>query len=76
MKPLYVIKWKDAWHSGSNYYNSDRQHKPLQCYDVGFLMEENEEGITIASSYDDDNDDGRHVSFFPWEMVISMEVLV
>jgi hypothetical protein len=73
---IYEVTWLDAWHSGSNYYVSTREHKPLICTDIGYLMEENDDGVTIASSREPSTEDGRHVSFFPWEMVIRMEELI
>ena len=76
MKPLYVIEWLDAWHSGASYYSSHEDNTTLTCTDVGFLMEENDEGVVLATSFTEDSNQYRHVSFFPWEMIISMEVLI
>ena len=75
MPRLYIVKWLDSWHN-TGYYRQGDDYEKMIAYDVGYLMEENDEGVTLASSYIPGTEDGRHVSFFPWEMVMSIEELI
>lgn len=71
---LYEITWMDAWAAMSSYYKEGDEYGPLHCVDVGYLMEENEETVVIASSLSEGGI-ARHVSVFPWEFVIKVEEL-
>lgn len=74
MQPIYEVTWLDAWHD-TGYYGAHKDNTPITCVDIGYLMEENEDGVMLASSFTEDSTQYRHMSFFPWEMIISMEEL-
>ena len=72
---LYIITWDDAW-VGNRTYDSDNDYSPLRTQDVGWVVEENDETIVIATSFTPDLESYRHVTVIPWDMVVSMEELV
>ena len=75
MPRLYIVKWLDSWHN-TGYYRQGDDCEKMISYDVGYLMEENDEGFNLVSSFIKSTRDGRHVSFFPWEMIVSIEELI
>ena len=44
------------------------------CKDIGYVMEENEDCVVMATSISLDSDP-RHINVIPWEFVVSMEEL-
>ena len=73
MKPIYIVKWGDAF-ANHGYYSSGRDYTPEVMYDIGWMIEENDETIVLARSRSDDGD-YRSLSVIPWVNVISMEEL-
>lgn len=73
---IYVVHWRDAWRNQS-YYGEENDYTALDVVDVGFLMEENDDTVVLASSIEMDKvHSGRHMSVIPWEYIVSMEELV
>ena len=72
---LYEVTWMDAWHSGVRYYHEGDDYAPLICKDVGYVVEENDETIVMASSISDDGSP-RHINVLPWKFILHMEELV
>ncbi|MCH7779654.1 MAG: hypothetical protein IH848_02305 [Acidobacteria bacterium] len=71
---LYEITWIDAYAKTGAYYDEGDDYTPLQCIDVGYLMEENDETLVIAASLSEGGI-ARHISVFPWEFIIKIEEL-
>lgn len=71
----YLVRWNDAWRGSSGYYREDGDYTPMQIMDIGFVCEENEDTLVIASCYAED-ESKRHLSVIPWEYIISIEELV
>ncbi len=81
MKPTHldivVIVWDDAWKSATADYSLDdivTHHKPAVEQTIGWLMKEDEEGITVANERGtgDGADQFRGVSYIPRKMIRSI----
>ncbi len=69
---IYVIEWYDAWSNGDSYYTSDTKCEPMLIVDVGFVCEENDEGVLLAASNCPDDKGLRHIKFIPHGMIKSI----
>ena len=76
MNKLFIVKWDDAWASVGAYYKEGRDYTPMLMCDVGWVVEENDDTIVLATSYDKDGDQYRNVCIIPWDMIVSMEELI
>ena len=76
MNKLYIVKWDDAWGGGLSYYKEGRDYTPCLMCDVGWVVEENDKTLVLATSYDEDGDQYRSLCIIPWDMVVSMEELI
>ena len=72
-KPLYTVKWADAWAS-HDYYGEHSSYGPVIMEDVGWVVEENDETIVLGRSRSPTGA-YRQLSTIPWDMVVSMEEL-
>ena len=72
---IYEVTWIDAWQSGPQYYRDGNDYTPMICKDIGYVMEENEDCVVMATSISLDSDP-RHINVIPWEFVVHMEELV
>lgn len=75
---IYVVHWIDAWGGGTgSYYREGNDYTGLDVYDVGFVVEENDDTLVLASSIESDKtDSGRNLSVIPWDYIVKMEELV
>lgn len=56
-KQIYIIKWTDSQSHGSeNYKPNDPKLKPIECITTGFLVKDDDDGITVAGDYFEDGD--------------------
>ncbi len=72
---IIEITWLDAWSNSHGYFDDDHEYQSLTIKDVGYFMQENEQGITMVRSLGNVSK-GRGETFTPWEMIRSIEVLV
>ena len=76
MKKLYLVKWDDAWASTRVYFGNDDDYMPLRTQNIGWVVEENDEAITLCGSFTPEIDSYRNTITIPWGMVVSMEELI
>lgn len=50
--PLLLVSWKDHAADGS-WADVEKFHGPAICHSIGWLYKEDEEGITLAANYSD-----------------------
>ncbi len=51
--PLVYVEWADHFSSAEWHEVADIVHTPLFCLSVGWLLKDNEEGITLITSISD-----------------------
>lgn len=77
--PRYVaVIWLDAWKSAGldiSVANVAEHHKPATMETRGWLLKQDDVGVTLANEccLDDDDDDFRGPTFIPAKMVKSVE---
>ena len=52
--PYVCVVWDDAWKDADNDVTQEQardQHKPTECHTPGWILEDNEKGITVAGEY-------------------------
>lgn len=64
---LVAIYWGDAWSAGG-WYPIREEHKAEACITVGFVTQNNKNGVTVASRQASDGQVGA-VSFIPKGMI-------
>jgi hypothetical protein len=55
--PLVIVEWGDA-HGGSRwvqYSDLDRLHAPIKVRNVGYLVKEDNIGVTLTHGFDENN---------------------
>ena len=70
--PLVLVEWKDANVGGDDQVtldNIDQFHKPTIIHTLGWLIKQDDEGITVCNEYFDDTYRGR--TFIPAGMIIT-----
>ena len=75
--PVVFIAWNDA-HVSTDEITKKQALKvgPELTYTVGFLIAENEEGVSLVSdTYKKHPNSGRVPNFITWEMIVSYEYL-
>ncbi len=68
---LVMVRWGDAWSLGSWQdisYPKDTT-KPALIHSVGWLVNENKEGVFLSARIDADNDNIGNCSFIPRGMI-------
>jgi len=69
MEPVIIV-WMDAWGKDSQVDIADIEHHPIETYTIGFLIKEDEIGVTISmDSYPDSPEECRNTAFIPRGMV-------
>lgn len=74
--PLVVLEWDDAWVDGAEPVNLSEvhvQHKPKVIITLGYVLLDNDIGISLASEYYKDEDVYRGRTFVPRLMVKSVK---
>jgi len=76
MKICEVV-WNDAWvESGEYSIKRAMKCKPIKTNTIGYLVAENEWGVTLATDiYEKDKKNVKIVNFIPWEMIVDWEYL-
>lgn len=70
MKICEVV-WGDAWVESHDYSIKKAQScKPIRTRTIGYLVAENECGVTLAADvYEKDKKNVKIVNFIPWGMI-------
>ena len=74
-KPLVTVKWNDAHGAGrpTDYYNADEiPHRPMVMDTVGWLLRDDDTGVSVACEYCAEDKTWRGVAFIPRGMVVSV----
>lgn len=75
-KPFVVVAWRDAHANAISWFSEHEiPHAALEVQSVGWLLREDEAGITVAAEYCGDAT-WRGVSFVPRGMVVSVSPVV
>jgi len=72
---IVLVTWKDAWSNATGHYDPTYDYEALLMEDVGYLVLENDEGILLAHTLQN-NKSYRGETFLPWEMVVKVEEIV
>lgn len=74
---LVVVRWKDAWVDGNEPVTLGAEvattHKPKVIVTVGWLLREDESGVSVANEHYDDENVYRGRTYIPREMIVSLE---
>lgn len=49
LKPIVLVRWGDSWHGGSRFYESGDDYEPIEMRTLGFLMEQTETVVVLAT---------------------------
>lgn len=76
-KPLVRVKWQDAYSGAANraFEESEIPHEILDVETIGWLLKDDEKGVSLACEYLSDKTWRGH-TMVPRPMVISVEPLV
>ena len=73
---LVLVEWVDA-HSRAEWLepaDALKEHKPITCFNVGWILKRDREGMTIYSSLNNNNDVSE-LTFIPGGMIKKITVL-
>lgn len=51
--PFVIVEWMDAWQDSTNDASLSEAragHKPVRCFDAGWLLLDDDEGVQLASA--------------------------
>lgn len=69
-----LVDWLDAWsHDVTQGHEEAESNVPLQMHDVGFLIGDTDDGVTLAMS--NGSSDYRHIGFIPRGMIQKVKKL-
>lgn len=75
-KQLVVVTWADAKATQAEFYaEGDVPHEPATVHTAGWLLKDDELGITIANEWFQEEDVWRGTTFVPRAMVLSVKRL-
>lgn len=71
--PIVVVHWDDAVDRG----DGDRapRHEPARQVMVGWMLQYDEDGISIAYEYGEDGSDWRNEVFIPAGMIVQVDYI-
>jgi hypothetical protein len=79
-KPLVIVRWKDAHGSATASYSEHAfPHEPKVMNTVGWLLRDDEIGVSVVAEYCEDRDDEtpfRGLTFVPRGMVVEVGYVV
>lgn len=70
--PLVVVEWNDAWIDGSDPVNLAEvgtSHKPKVIVTLGYVLKDDDVGLSLANEYYEDESVYRGRTFIPRQMV-------
>lgn len=73
---VVIITWIDAWSNSHARFDQNYTYKSILMQNIGFLVQENEWGLTTCVKQQNYGDSYDGETFIPWEMIVEWEVLV
>jgi hypothetical protein len=76
LKKVVLVEWIDAWSDTA--YNTQREideHGAYMCYNVGFVLRDDDLGITMTRELSPDRSNFRYINHIPRAMIQSVTVL-
>lgn len=71
---LITVRWNDAHGSTALSYSLDElSHRPMVMDTVGWLLREDQEGISMANEYCPEDKTWRGVNFIPRGMIVEVK---
>jgi hypothetical protein len=73
--PLVLVEWDDAWIDGNEPVRLTEvanDHQPKVIVTLGWLLKEDDKGVSVAAEYYDDEDVFRGRTFIPRAMIRSL----
>lgn len=75
MTPLALVRWHDAHSDSGQHAESDIPHEALVVHTSGYLLRDDEKGISIAAEWIPESDNYRAVTFIPRALVLGVDRL-
>lgn len=75
MKPLALVRWHDAHSDSGQHAESDIPHEALAVHTSGYLLRDDDKGISIAAEWIPESDNYRAVTFIPRALVLGVDRL-
>lgn len=67
--PFAILVWDDAFVANGEVTVDEISHHPIRFYSVGWVLREDEGGVSIAAEWSPDQGNFRGVTFVPKGMV-------
>ena len=74
MKPIALVVWDDAHGNDAMFNDTDVDHKPYRFTSVGFLIRNDDIGISLAREFTEDGVCRDH-QFIPRVLIVSMQTM-
>lgn len=77
--PLVLVTWNDAWgNSHEDIAPSDAlfEHRPMEMQTVGWLVHQDEAGVSLFTERKKTADSYRGRTFIPRAMVVSIDLVI
>lgn len=74
-RPLAVVEWNDAWIDGNDPVTLSEvhvEHKPKVIITLGYILRDDDSGISLANEYYEDESVYRGRTFIPRGMIKSV----
>lgn len=79
-RPLVVVTWHDAWADTDGFasmHGIQQTHQPMPIQTIGWLLQDDDVGVSLANEQSQDRDDGQEVfrgrTFIPRAMVQTVQ---
>ena len=72
---IIEVVWSDAWSNTNGRYDPAYKYGPITMVDIGHFVHENDEGLLMARTCQSGTI-YQGETFLPWNMIVSIEVLV
>lgn len=73
---IIEVHWVDAWSNSHGRYEEEFDYGKLDMLDIGYFVEEREDGILMCRTNQSDGRAWVGETFIPWEMIVTITVLV
>ena len=71
--PIVVVEWLDAVSHGDG--DGQPRHKPARLRAIGWLLQYDDNGISIAYEYSEDDHSWRCEQFIPSSLIVNVDQL-
>jgi hypothetical protein len=77
MKRKFIwVRWRDAAIASTNYLDFDEKPDPLVIYEsCGFLVEDSKDALTLAVSWEGENERWRGIVGIPAECIVKKKII-